>query len=104
MFEDRSSYTYRGWNVSFDPPPIPTRVFDWEATHPDYDGAPDGNDSRIAYGASRREVQSAIDEWYADNEECPRDPNLRVLSCFVMLATMAAICAIIAIAASVTYG
>ena len=29
--------TYRGWNVSYDHPPIPTRLFDWSATSPDYD-------------------------------------------------------------------
>lgn len=29
--------TYRGWLISFDYPPIPTREFDWSATSPDYD-------------------------------------------------------------------
>lgn len=99
--EDRSSYTYRGWNVSFDPPPIPYRGADWQATHPDYDGP---EDNRQVMAGSRKAIQIEIDEWIADNETCPRDPNLRALSCFVVLAGMAGICAIIAIAASVTYG
>jgi hypothetical protein len=29
--------TYRGWTIHYDPPPIPTRAFDWHAVHPDYD-------------------------------------------------------------------
>ena len=29
--------TYRGWDVSYDHPPIPTRMFDWSATSPEYD-------------------------------------------------------------------
>lgn len=28
---------YKGWNISFDPKPIPTRDLDWIATSPDYD-------------------------------------------------------------------
>lgn len=67
--EDRKSFTYRGWNVHFDPPPIPTRMFDWEATHPDYDGAEDANDNRCLHAGSRAAIQAEIDEWYADNEE-----------------------------------
>lgn len=30
--------TYRGWTVSYDPPPIPYRGADWRAVHPDSDG------------------------------------------------------------------
>jgi len=29
--------TYRGWDVGYDPKPIPCRDFDWTATSPDYD-------------------------------------------------------------------
>lgn len=30
-------WTYRGWSISADCPPIPCRDFDWTATHPSYD-------------------------------------------------------------------
>ena len=30
-------WTYKGWSISADVPPIPTRDFDWSATSPDYD-------------------------------------------------------------------
>ncbi|ABD27453.1 hypothetical protein Saro_3018 [Novosphingobium aromaticivorans DSM 12444] len=30
-------WTYKGWTISVDSPPIPTRAFDWCATSPDYD-------------------------------------------------------------------
>ena len=28
---------YRGWSISHDLKPIPSRIFDWTATTPDYD-------------------------------------------------------------------
>lgn len=30
-------WTYKGWTISFDAPPVPTNAFDWSATSPDYD-------------------------------------------------------------------
>lgn len=36
------SRIYRGWTISYDPPPIPTRSFDWRATGPDYDAWTEG--------------------------------------------------------------
>lgn len=30
-------WTYKGWTISADYPPIPTRSHDWSATSPDYD-------------------------------------------------------------------
>ena len=30
-------WTYKGWAISADYPPIPSRAFDWSATSPDYD-------------------------------------------------------------------
>lgn len=30
-------WTHKGWNISVDCPPIPSRAFDWTATSPDYD-------------------------------------------------------------------
>lgn len=30
-------WTYKGWTISYDLKPIPSRAFDWEATSPNYD-------------------------------------------------------------------
>lgn len=30
-------WTYKGWSISYDLPPIPDRSMDWSATSPDYD-------------------------------------------------------------------
>jgi len=66
--------TYRGWNISFDFPPIPVRDFDWSATHPDYDPAPqyadDGpSDHRVVHAASRETLIAEIDLWIEENEQ-----------------------------------
>ena len=53
------SQVYKGWNISYWPKPIPTRAYDWEATHQDYD-PPD--DRHIARG-SVREIKDDIDAW-----------------------------------------
>lgn len=34
---ERDQWTYKGWQISFDMPPIPSRDMDWCATSPDYD-------------------------------------------------------------------
>jgi hypothetical protein len=33
----RDQWTYKGWEISFDMPPIPIRDFDWVAIAPEYD-------------------------------------------------------------------
>jgi hypothetical protein len=58
--------TYRGWDISFDYPSIPLRSFDYSASHPDYDGAPDAHDSRLVHGATVSEVMNEIDLWYEE--------------------------------------
>lgn len=58
--------TYRGWRMDFDMKPIPTRAFDWSATHPDYDGE---GDDRQVFAATQRELMAAIDEWIAVEAE-----------------------------------
>lgn len=37
-----NQWEYRGWDISFDAKPIPTRSFDWMATSPDYDASYEG--------------------------------------------------------------
>ena len=60
--------THRGWDISFDYPAIPVRDFDWSASHPDYDGAPDANDHRFVHARTREGVIEAIDLWIEENE------------------------------------
>ena len=33
----RDMWIYKGWQISFDMPPIPTRDMDWQAVSPDFD-------------------------------------------------------------------
>ncbi len=58
----------RGWQIDYSPPPIPCRDFDYVATHPDFDGAPDANDSRQVFSRTINGVVAEIDGWYEDNE------------------------------------
>ena len=48
--------TYRGWNVSYDNPPIPIRSADWSATSPDYDV---DCDSESCWEVSGQQVHAA---------------------------------------------
>ena len=58
--------TYRGWQISYDYPPIPIRDFDWSATSPDYDGE---GDDRIVHARTREAVMREIDFWHEENAE-----------------------------------
>ena len=40
----RDQWSYKGWKISFDMPPIPCRDFDWQATAPDYDASWEGEE------------------------------------------------------------
>lgn len=59
--------TYRGWNVSFDFPPIPCRDFDWSATSPDYDASYEGPEDgwvasgEVVHGRTRDAVIAEVD-------------------------------------------
>lgn len=57
---------YRGWQIEYSPPPIPVRDFDWNATHPDYDGAAGADDNRRVFGKSWDAVRSEIDEYFEE--------------------------------------
>lgn len=59
---------YRGFIITYDPPPIPTRSYDWQWMSDDYDGAPDSTDTRAGRSASLDEARADIDEWWADYE------------------------------------
>jgi len=59
---------YRGFVITFDPPPIPTRAYDWQWMSDDYDGAPDSTDTRAGRSASLEEAKADVDEWWNDYE------------------------------------
>ena len=69
--------TYRGWAIHYDPPPIPIRDFDWQATHPDYDASYEGPedgwvDNGLKASARTRdalieEIDTLQDEWNETN-------------------------------------
>ena len=64
---------YRGWWITYDPPPIPTRNCDWQYWHDDYDGAPmygdEGPaDNRCGSAASEADAMAEIDAWIEENE------------------------------------
>lgn len=67
--------TYRGWTISYDPPPIPTREFDWCATGPNYDasyeGAEDGwvDNGEKVNAATREALIAEIDAWFEEYGE-----------------------------------
>lgn len=54
---------YRGFEIYFDPPPIPTRACDWHYVHKDYDGP---EDNRCGSGASFRECVDLINDFFDD--------------------------------------
>ncbi len=61
---------YRGYTIRLDPPPIPTRQFDWQYCHDDYDGPPD---SRCGAAASAPLCIVEIDEIESDMDEIGED-------------------------------
>lgn len=67
------------WHLSCDCPPIPSREFDWSATHDDYDGAPDAHDDRFVNGRDQHAVIVAVEQWIFDEaEEIPFGWGVRV--------------------------
>lgn len=64
--------TYKGWEISFDPPPIPVRNFDWVATSPDFDADCDQDGFFVCSGgqvhaATHEDLLREIDDWIAEN-------------------------------------
>ena len=65
-------WQYRGWDIRYDPPPIPTRCFDYQATGPNYDASREGEEDgwtdngEKASGGSLAEVCADIDAWFEE--------------------------------------
>ncbi len=55
------------WILRFAHPPIPSRAYDWDAVHDDYDGAPDAHDDRAVSARTREEVLVAVERWIEEN-------------------------------------
>lgn len=68
MATDPRRITYRGYGISYDPPPIPIRIHDWTFAHDDFDGAPDSGDMRCGTAASIEDCKQQIDELEGDND------------------------------------
>ena len=54
---------YKDWYVTYFCKPIPDRNHDWEASHTNYDGAPDSDDDRAVTGPTLDDVKCQIDNW-----------------------------------------
>ncbi|MCP4169957.1 MAG: hypothetical protein GY758_04190 [Fuerstiella sp.] len=57
---------YRGYTITYDPPPIPIRAHDWQFAHDEYDGP---EDTRIGYAKSLTDAMHEVDEQIAEDEE-----------------------------------
>lgn len=58
----RSVVRYRGFIITYDPPPIPIRSCDWQFVAEGYDGAPDSGDYRCGSAATEDDAMEQIDE------------------------------------------
>ena len=56
---------YRGFEIIYDPPPIPYRNLDWQFAHIEYDGP---EDHRCGAGESEAECREFIDEIISEGE------------------------------------
>jgi hypothetical protein len=66
---DGASAKYKGYFISYDPPPTPVRHWDWRYVHEDYDGPKDG---RCGAAACLDDAKQQIDDlvmWDEDAKE-----------------------------------
>jgi hypothetical protein len=54
---------YKNWEITYNPKPIPVRVYDYDAVHKDYDGP---EDNRCITGDSVDALIDRIDEMEAE--------------------------------------
>lgn len=52
---------YRGYNIEYNPPPIPVSCFDFQFWNEDYDGTPDSGDRRYGTAETLAEAMLEID-------------------------------------------
>jgi hypothetical protein len=77
-----TAHTYRGWSISYDHPPIPIRLMDWSATHPDYDASCEGpedggwvSNGKSVTAGTLDELKAEIDVWINENEPAHTGPS-----------------------------
>ena len=69
-----TQWTYKGWAISVDPKPIPSRSFDWSAVSPDYDCDEDSEygpvitSGEVLYAATYEDLLAEIEDYLADCE------------------------------------
>lgn len=66
-------WTYKGWKISADFPPIPTRSHDWSAISPDYDADCDQDgffccSGQSVHAATYEELLQAIEDAIAEED------------------------------------
>lgn len=57
---------YKRYYIYHNPKPIPSKIFDWDYEHVDYDGAPDSLDYRAGSGKSESDCKQQIDQITGD--------------------------------------
>lgn len=67
-------WSYKGWSISFDCPPIPVCDFDWSAASPDYDTDCDQDgfytcSGQTVYAATYEALLMAIEDAIAEGCE-----------------------------------
>lgn len=71
----RDQWVYRGWQIYFDMPPIPSRAFDWHAVHPNYDASYEGpedgwvDNGLQVFAGTYEDLLAEIDEKQAELDE-----------------------------------
>jgi len=64
--------TYRGWDISYAPPPIPVRSFVWTATHKNYEAWMEDGDWRsndlCLHAPNKAALIAEIDDWEYEND------------------------------------
>lgn len=64
---------YRGYRITYDPPPIPVRTCDWHFVHEDYDEGDRRHGSAASLNAAKNEIDLIEDEAAADPWKLTRD-------------------------------
>lgn len=60
---------YRGFQIEYDPPPVPDRRHDWRWSHPGVDGAPDSGDGRIGTAPTLIDAKLAVDDYLDEHPD-----------------------------------
>jgi hypothetical protein len=67
------------WRIAYNPKPIPSRNYDWDFSHIDYDGAPDSGDNRRGTASSPADAIRQIHEITSPPQGQPQGVTLSSL-------------------------